>query len=101
MKSYSIFKWWFLFIFFFGFVKSQSASDFYISDNQGNKNPTVSCNYPFVNGDCVGLTANYPAFKRTDKYTVSAKTFAPYTSSFKTSDKIAWRAYTPLAACWK
>lgn len=84
MKSYSIFKWWFLFIFFFGFVKSQSASDFYISDNQGNENPTVSCNYPFVNGDCVGLTANYAAFKRTDKYTVSAKTFALYASSSKT-----------------
>lgn len=81
MKSFSIFKWCFLFTLFFGAIKSQSNSDFYISDNQGNQNPVISCNYPFVNGDCVNLTANYPTFKRTDNYTVSSENFSPYTSS--------------------
>lgn len=67
-----------------GFFKSQSQSDFFISDAQGNQNPTISCSYPFVNGNCVQLTANYPQFRLTDSYRVTSAPYAPYSVPNKT-----------------
>lgn len=52
-----------LFVISVGFFKSQSQSDFYISDRQGNQNLVIDCNYPLVDGNCVALSANYPSFK--------------------------------------
>ena len=74
----------FFLVFFSGFFKSQSQTDFYITDDQGSQNVLVNCNYPFVNGSCIKLTANYPQFKYTSRYNVSATNYRPYTSSTKT-----------------
>lgn len=84
MRFKNIFFKAFLLIFVIGFFKSQSQSDFYISDSQGNQNPIINCSYPFVNGDCLQLMANYPQFKLTDQYNVVAKSYTPYTSANKT-----------------
>lgn len=69
---------------FVGILKAQSPSDFYITDDQGNQNPLLSCNYPFISGTCVKLTAHYPQFKLTDKYNVSSILFSPYSSTSQT-----------------
>ena len=74
----------FFVVFFLGFFKSQSQLDFYITDGQGSQIPVVNCNYPFVNGNCVSLTANYPQYKLTDKYNVSATVYRPYLTTNKT-----------------
>lgn len=73
-----------LFVISVGFFKSQSQSDFYISDRQGNQNLVIDCNYPLVNGNCVALSANYPSFKQTDNYAVSSISYPPYTVVNKT-----------------
>ena len=83
MKAKYIFLKCFL-ILFFEILKSQTISDVYISDVQGNQNPTISCSYPFVNGSCVQLTANYPQFRLTDSYQVSSVPYAPYSAPTKT-----------------
>jgi len=83
MKAKYIFLKCFL-ILFFEILKSQTTSDVYISDVQGNQNPTISCSYPFVNGSCVQLTANYPQFRLTDSYQVSSVPYAPYSAPTKT-----------------
>ena len=73
------------FLFFiFGLLKSQDQNDFYISDAQGNQSLLVSCNYPFVNNNCISLTAHYPIFKLTDSYAVKAANFTPYSVTSKT-----------------
>jgi len=66
------------------FYKSQSASDFYISDTRGNQNVTVNCNYPFTGDNCIGLTANYPNYNKTSQYSVASTDFRLNTSSSKT-----------------
>ena len=73
-----------LFVISVGFFKSQSQSDFYISDGQGNQNPVIDCSYPFVNGSCINLTANYPQFKLTNSYSVSSIPYSPYSATNKT-----------------
>ena len=73
-----------LFVISVGFFKSQSQSDFYISDSQGNQNLVIDCNYPLVNGNCVALSANYPSFKQTDNYAVSSINYTPYAVVNKT-----------------
>ena len=73
------------FLFFiFGLLKSQDQNDFYISDAQGNQSLLVSCNYPFVNNNCISLTAHFPIFKLTDSYAVKAANFTPYSVTSKT-----------------
>lgn len=73
-----------LLLFFFGVYKSQSQSDFYISDSKGDQSLTINCDYPFVNGSCIMLSAHYPQYRLTDSYTVSSTTYAPYTAATKT-----------------
>ncbi len=73
-----------LFVISVGFFKSQSQSDFYISDSQGNQNLVIDCNYPLVDGNCVALSANYPSFKQTDNYAVSSINYTPYAVVNKT-----------------
>ena len=73
-----------LFVISVGFFKSQSQSDFYISDRQGNQNLVIDCNYPLVDGNCVALSANYPSFKQTDNYAVSSINYTPYAVVNKT-----------------
>lgn len=68
----------------FSFFKAQTASDFFISDGQGNQNPVIDCSYPFVNGSCINLTANYLQFKQTDNYAVSSINYTPYAVVNKT-----------------
>ena len=67
-----------LFVISVGFFKSQSQSDFFISDAKNEKEVLVNCNYPLVNGNCVALSANYPSFKQTDNYAVSSIRYTPY-----------------------
>lgn len=74
---------YFILLFFFGFYKSQSQSDFYITDAQGNQDVTINCNYP-LNGNCLQLIANYPQIKLTDSYTVSSANYSPYAIANKT-----------------
>ena len=83
MKTMRSFLISFLF-FIFGLLKSQDQNDFYISDAQGNQSLLVSCNYPFVNNNCISLTAHYPIFKLTDSYAVKAANFTPYSVTSKT-----------------
>lgn len=73
-----------LFVISVGFFKSQSQSDFYISDRQGNQNLVIDCNYPLDDGNCVALSANYPSFKQTDNYAVSSINYTPYAVVNKT-----------------
>lgn len=63
----------------FSFFKAQTASDFFISDAKNEREVLVNCSYPFDNGNCVELTANYPFFKQTDNYAVSSINYTPYT----------------------
>lgn len=63
----------------FSFFKAQTASDFFISDAKNEREVLVNCSYPFDNGNCVKLTANYPSFKQTDNYAVSSISYKPYT----------------------
>lgn len=63
----------------FSFFKAQTASDFFISDAKNEREVLVNCSYPFDNGNCVKLTANYPSFKQTDNYAVSSISYTPYT----------------------
>lgn len=74
----------FLFTFFFCFLKSQVSDDFFISDGLGNKNILINCSYPLQNENCVNLRANFPAYKLTNRYSVAATQFRPYTSGNKT-----------------
>ena len=73
-----------LFVISVGFFKSQSQSDFFISDAKNEKEVLVNCNYPLVNGNCVALSANYPSFKQTDNYAVSSINYTPYAVVNKT-----------------
>lgn len=63
----------------FSFFKAQTASDFFISDANNEREVLVNCSYPLVNGNCVALSANYPSFKQTDNYAVSSISYTPYT----------------------
>ncbi len=63
----------------FSFFKAQTASDFFISDANNEREVLVNCSYPLVNGNCVALSANYPSFKQTDNYAVSSISYKPYT----------------------
>lgn len=69
---------------FVGVFKAQNPADFYITDNLGNQNILLDCNYPFTSGNCLNLIAHYPQYKLTDTYTVNSIPFSPYTSSNKT-----------------
>lgn len=73
-----------IWIFFVGIFKAQSPADFYITDDVGNQNTFLDCNYPFVSSNCLNLTAHYPQFKLTDTYTVNSIPFSPYTSTSQT-----------------
>lgn len=74
----------YIFVFIFVIFKSQSSNEFYITDSNGDQNPVINCNYPFVNGSCVALTAHYPSYKSTSSYSVSSAVYQPYSSASKT-----------------
>ena len=65
------------------FIKSQSQSEFFISDSKNEQNVFIDCNYPFVKDNSVLLKSNYPSFKLTNKYIISAINYTPYSVSNK------------------
>ncbi|PPZ92508.1 hypothetical protein C3729_00365 [Cloacibacterium normanense] len=81
-KNYSLLLAFF--VISFNLFKSQTTSDFFISDAKNEKEVLINCNYPLINGNCVALSANYPSFKQTDNYSVSSINYTPYSVVNKT-----------------
>lgn len=50
-----------------------------ITDNLGNEDPLIDCNYP-LQGNCLQLTATYPTIFETSSYEVSTENYTPYGS---------------------
>lgn len=74
-KFYFLFA--FLTSFFQSFYEAQICSSLKISDNLGNENVIIECNYPLIN-NCLNLIATAPPVRGTTSYTVSSTNFTLY-----------------------
>ncbi|SFI11481.1 T9SS type B sorting domain-containing protein [Halpernia frigidisoli] len=64
-------------VFFVKNLAQQTCNLPKITDDLGNENPVVDCNYPLT-GKCLNLNATFPKFYETSSYSVTSENYSPY-----------------------